>query len=94
MTKSGEPTGRYFAAPEPPTASASEGMEWGQELGRRYLPDAVRLWAAIAFGDSAATTWTRLQAARSIAQVAGAIPETIPEAPQPGGDGGGPRIAR
>jgi hypothetical protein len=63
-------------------------MEWGQELARRYLPSDVRLAAAIAFGDSNATTWTRLQAARLIAQIAGAIPETIPEAPQPGGNGG------
>jgi len=79
---------RYFAAPEPPTTSASEGMEWGQELARRYLPEDVRLAAAIAFGDSNATAWTRLQAGRLIAQIAGAIPETIPEASQPGGDGG------
>jgi hypothetical protein len=88
MTKPGEPPGRYFAAPEPPTASEREGMKWGQELARRYLPEGVRLAAAIAFGDSNATTWTRLQSARLIAQIAGAIPETIPEASQPGADGG------
>jgi hypothetical protein len=63
-------------------------MEWGQALARRYLPEDVRLAAAIAFGDSNATAWTRLQAARLIAQIAGAIPETIPEASQVGSDGG------
>ncbi len=88
MTKSGEPPGRYFAAPDPPTASGSEDMEWGQELPRRYLPEDVRLAAAIAFGDSNATAWTRLQAGRLIAQIAGTIPETLPDASQPSGNGG------
>jgi hypothetical protein len=60
-------------------------MEWGRALARRYLPEDVRLAAAIAFGDSNATVWTRLQAGRLIAQIAG-IPETIPEALQRGGD--------
>ena len=87
MTKSGDPPGRYFSAPEPPTESESEGMEWGRALARRYLPEDVRLAAAIAFGDSNATAWTRLQAGRLIAQIAGAIPETLPDA-SPGGDGG------
>jgi hypothetical protein len=62
-------------------------MEWGQALARRFLPENVGLAAAIAFGDSAASMWTRLQAARLIAQLAG-ISEPVPEAPQPGGDGG------
>jgi hypothetical protein len=88
MTKSGDPPGRYFAAPDPPTASEREAIEWGQELARRYLPEDVRLAAAIAFGDSNATAWTRLQAARLIARIAGAIPETLPESSQPGGPGG------
>ena len=94
MTKSGEPDRpqRYFAAPEPPTTSEREGMEWGQGLARRYLPEDVRLAAAIAFGDSNASAWTRLQAARLIAQIARAIPETLPEASQPG-EGGAPRLA-
>ena len=88
MTKSDELPGRYFSAPEPSTASEREGMQWGQELARRYLPEDVRLAAAIAFGDSNATMWTRLQAARLIAQIAGAIPETIPGEATQAGDGG------
>jgi len=87
MTKSDETTGHYFSAPEPPTDSEEEGMEWGRALARRYLPSDVKLAAAIAFGDSNATAWTRLQAARLIAQIAGAIPEAMPDASQPGGDG-------
>lgn len=91
MAKSEEPDRpqRYLAAPEPPTASALEGMEWGQELARRYLPDDVKLAAAVAFGDSGAGPWTRLQAARLIAQIAGSIPETLPEPSPPDRDGDG-----
>jgi hypothetical protein len=63
-------------------------MEQARDMARRYLPDDVRLWAAIAFGDSDATLWTRLQAGRLLAQLAGAIPETVPEVPQPRRDGG------
>ena len=93
MTKLGErpspPPQHVPAAPPPTAADASEGMEQAQTMARRYLPDSVLLWAAIAFGDSeTASLWTRLQAARLIAQLAGAIPEAVPEAPQPRGDGG------
>ena len=88
MNKSSEPPSRHFTIPDPPTASASEGVQWAQDLARRYLCDDVRLAAGIAFGDGPASSWTRLQAARLIAQIAGAIPETIPEASQVGGDGG------
>jgi hypothetical protein len=37
------------AAPLPSAASAPEGMENTRALARRYLPDAVRLFAGIAF---------------------------------------------
>ena len=92
MTKSdehpGHPQQHVLAAPKPSAGSAPEGMERAQKLARRYLPDDVLLWAAIAFGESEASLWTRLQAARLLAQIAGAIPETVPETPQPRGDGG------
>ena len=92
MTKSGErpspPPQHVPAAPEPSSASASEGVERARETARKFLVDAVLLWAAIAFGDSETVSlWTRLQAARLIAQLAGAIPEAVPEAPEPRGDG-------
>ena len=87
MTKSGEPPDRYCGAPEPPSDTAAEGMAWAKQLAQRYLPNDVRLCAIIAFGENNASLWTRLQAARLIAQIAGAIPETIPDAAQPDGDG-------
>jgi hypothetical protein len=90
MAKSGDrpgyPQQNVLMPPEPSAASASEGIECGQELARRYLPGAVGLCAAIALGENEASLWTRLQAARLIAQLAGAIPEAVPEAPQPSGD--------
>jgi hypothetical protein len=91
MTKLAEHPGHLQqhvpVAPKPSAASASEGMECAQKLARRYLPNGVNLWAAIAFGSSSeASLWTRLQAARLLAQIAGAIPETVPEIPQPRGD--------
>jgi len=88
-----EPTGRYFAAPDPPTACEREGSQWARQLARRYLPQTVRLAAAIGLGDSDASTWTRLQAARLIAQIAGATPESTPEASQPDDEGRRSRLA-
>jgi hypothetical protein len=88
MAKSGESSGQYFAAPEPPADSPEEGMQRARELAQRYMPETVKLAAATAFGDSNATVWTRLQGGRLIAQIAGAVPEAMPEASRPGGDGG------
>jgi hypothetical protein len=42
----------------------------------------------IAFADSNSSTWTKLQAARLLVQIA-AIPGTIPEPPQAGDEGVG-----
>jgi hypothetical protein len=74
-------------APEPSSASASDGMDQGRETARRYLLDAVLLWAGVAFApDSEASPWTRVQCARLIAEVAGAIPQAVPAAPRPRDD--------
>ena len=82
------PQQRVPVASKPSAASASEGMNQSQTKARRYMADGVDLWAAVAFApDSEASLWTRVQCARLIAEVAGAIPHTVPEAPEPQGDG-------
>lgn len=49
---------------------------------RVYLANVVRLQAAIAFGEnSEAGLHTRMLAAKSIADIAGAIPQSPPVAP-------------
>jgi hypothetical protein len=93
MTKSGEHVSRPpQRVPSPPPAastSAADGLERARELARRYLPNGVLLWAGVAFApDSEASPWVKVQCARLIAEVAGAIPQAVPEAPQPRGDGG------
>ena len=81
---------RVPSAPEPTTADASAGVQEARETARRYLPNGVRLWAAVAFAqDSEASLWTRVQCARLLAQVAGAIPQAVPEAPGPHDEDGG-----
>jgi hypothetical protein len=87
---------RVPLAPDPLSASPREGMERAREMARRYLPNDVLLWAGVAFGsDSEASLWVRVQCGRLLAEVAGAIPQPVPAAPQPhdeDGDGssGGP----
>jgi hypothetical protein len=59
-------------------------MERARELARRYLPNDVLLWAGVAFApDSEASLWVRVQCSRLLAEVAGAIPQAVPEAPRP-----------
>jgi hypothetical protein len=78
------------SAPPPSSASASEGMERAREMARRYLPNDVLLWAGVAFApDSEASLWVKVQCARLLAEVAGAIPQAVPAAPQPRDDDGG-----
>jgi hypothetical protein len=87
MAKQPEPT-----TPTPSAESPSDGMTEARSLARRYLPDDVRLLAAIAFGkDTEAGLHTRLLAAKSIIDVAGVIPQATPTAPsyEGGGNGGG-----
>ena len=71
------------AAPTPSAASAPEGMQQARQLARRFLPNGVLLWAGVAFGDSEASLWVKVQCARLLAEVAGAIPQAVPEAPRP-----------
>ena len=70
------------AAPLPSAASAPEGMENTRALARRYLPDAVRLFAGIAFApDSEAALHTRMLCAKEIVAIAGVIPQATPAPP-------------
>jgi hypothetical protein len=50
-------------------------MENTRAMARRYLPDAIRLLAGVAFGpDSEAALYTRVLCAKEIVAIAGAIP--------------------
>ena len=69
-------------APSPSAASAAEGMENTRAMARRYLPDAVRLLAGVAFApDSEAALYTRVLCAKEIVAIAGAIPQAAPAPP-------------
>lgn len=71
------------AAPEPAAKTPAEGLQDGRALARRFLPDAVATWAAVAFSPSSeASLWVRVQCARLLAEVAGAIARG-PEVPRP-----------
>jgi hypothetical protein len=81
---------RVPSVPVPASTSAPQGLQEARETARKYLVNAVLLWAAVAFGDSEASPWVRVQCARLLAEVAGAIPQPLPQAPRPhDGDGGG-----
>ena len=72
---------RPFDAPTPSAANASDGLSETRALARRYLPDAVRLLAGIAFSpDSEAALHTKMLAAKQIIEVAAVVPPT-PTAP-------------
>jgi hypothetical protein len=74
--------GNPLSVDPPLSATANEGMEEGRALARRYLANVVKLQAAIAFGhNSEAGLHTRMLAAKSIADIAGAIPQSTPTAP-------------
>ena len=82
--------GNPLSVDPPLSATANEGMEEGRALARRYLANVVRLQAAIAFGaNSEAGLHTRMLAAKSIADIAGAIPQATPTAPSFEGNGSG-----
>ena len=88
MRKTPEPPDHVPAAPRPSAASAAEGMEKTRVMARRYLPDAIRLLAGVAFGpDSEAALYTRVLCAKEIVAIAGAIPQATP-APPPYQDAG------
>ena len=68
--------------PSPSADSPSDGMTETRALARRYLPDAVRFLAGLAFAkDSEAALHTRFLAAKQIVEIAGVIPPTTPVAP-------------
>jgi hypothetical protein len=84
---------RTPAAPAPAASCALEGMDSTRALARRYLPDAVRLLAGIAFAsESEAALHTRMLAAKEIVAIAGAIPQATPTPPpyEEAGDGSAP----
>ena len=71
-------------APAPLSASPRDGMEGARSLARRYLVNAVRLHAGIAFSEqSEAPLHTKMLSAKEIAAIAGAIPQSTPTPPQP-----------
>ena len=66
----------------------AEGMENTRAMARRYLPDAVRLLAGVAFApDSEAALYTRVLCAKEIVAIAGAIPQATPAPPPYEGTG-------
>ena len=76
------PPERIPAAPVPSAASAAEGMVDTRALARRYLPDAIRLLAGVAFApDSEAALYTRVLCAKEIVSIAGVIPQATPLPP-------------
>ena len=78
------PPQRVPSAPKPSAASAADGMESTRALARCYLPDAVRLYAGIAFAsDSEAALHTKMLCAKEIVAIAGVIPQVAPAPPQP-----------
>ena len=61
-------------------------MEVARAYARQYLPNAVRLFAGIAFGeDSEAAMHTRYLVVKELLAIAGMIPQPTPTAPPPGG---------
>ena len=75
---------RVPSAPKPSAASARDGMEGTRALARRYLPDALRLFAGVALSpDSEAALHTKMLCAKEIVAMAGVIPQQTPAAPVP-----------
>ena len=82
MRKTREPPDHVPAAPPPSAASPADGMKDTRAMARRYLPDAIRLLAGVAFGpDSEAALYTRVLCAKEIVALAGAIPQATPAPP-------------
>ena len=82
MRKTREPPDHVPAAPPPSAASPADGMKDTRAMARRYLPDAIRLLAGVAFGpDSEAALYTRVLCAKEIVAIAGVIPQATPAPP-------------
>jgi hypothetical protein len=68
--------------PAPSSTSGADGMESAREIARQYLPDLVRLFAAIALApESEAALHTRMLSGKQLCELAGAIPQAMPEPP-------------
>jgi hypothetical protein len=81
------------ATPTPSSDSPSDGMAEARSLAKRYMSDAVRLLAGIAFApDSEAALHTRLMAAKQLIEVAGIVQPT-PVAPSHDGASSGGRTS-
>ena len=92
MTKtvSERPPSRVPDAPKPSDDTPKDGMAGGREDARRYLRNAVRLYAGVAFApDSEAPLHTKVLATNALVAIAGAIPQPTPAPPQPQGEGDG-----
>jgi hypothetical protein len=75
--------------PTPSFESPSDGMTEARSLAKRYMTDAVRLLAGVAFSpDSQAALHTRVLAAKQLIEVAGIVPP-VPAAPSYEGPGNG-----
>jgi hypothetical protein len=90
-----EDPGSVPVAPPPSAKSAPDGIESTRAMARRYLLDALNLFAAIAFArDSEASLFTKMHAAREVVALAGVLPPTTPQLPPPSheavSDGGDP----
>ena len=78
------------SAPAPSAASAVDGIESTRALARCYLPDAVRLFAGIAFASDSEAAWhTKMLCAKEIVAIAGVIPQATPTPPRPRDEDGG-----
>jgi len=66
-------------APKPSAVDAAAGIEAARSLAARYLPDATKLLAAIAFGKSTPKVHTRMVAAGYLIRVAEGTSEEMPE---------------
>ena len=77
---------RVPSVPTPWSSSPQDGMEVARAYARQYLPNAVRLFAGIAFGeDSEAAMHTRYLVVKELLAIAGMIPQPTPTAPPPDG---------
>jgi hypothetical protein len=56
-------------------------MDNTRAMARRYLPDAIRLLAGVAFGPDSEAAYTRVLCAKEIVAIAGAIPQATPAPP-------------
>jgi hypothetical protein len=71
-------------APAPSASTARDGTEIARALARQYLPDAVRLYAGIAFSpDSEAALHTKYLVSKELVGIAGVIPQLTPAPPPP-----------